>query len=111
MQVQQTNVSQISEAVSLTIQQATPESVCVTDQRIKLTPGQDFCDIEITRVKPSDHGTWNCLLNEIEEVSSDQEQISLEVRNCCVSLLRLQLISSDFIQPVLSIKSWLMSLT
>ena len=90
------------------IQQATPESVCVTDQRIKLTPGQDFCDIEITRVKPSDHGTWNCLLNEIEEVSSDQEQISLEVGNCCVSLLQLQSINIiRFYRTCIFYKKWI----
>ena len=62
------------------IQENSPETVCVIDPRIRLTGGPDYCDIEITRVTPSDYGTWDCLVNEIEEVSSDQAQIALEVK-------------------------------
>ena len=51
----------------------------MVDPRIRLMGGPNFCDIVITRVTPQDYGTWNCLVNEIEQVSSDQAQIALEV--------------------------------
>jgi len=61
------------------IQQQRPETVCVEDPRIRLTGGPNFCDVEISRVTPSDHGNWDCLVNEIQEVSSAQARIALEV--------------------------------
>ena len=61
--------------------------MCVIDPRIRLTGGPDYCDIEITRVTPSDYGTWDCLVNEIEEVSSDQAQIALEVYALITNIL------------------------
>ena len=65
--------------------------MCVIDPRIRLTGGPDYCDIEITRVTPSDYGTWDCLVNEIEEVSSDQAQIALEVSTISFLTIRFRL--------------------
>ena len=68
-------------SIQCAIQETNPETVCAVDPRIRLIGGSTFCDIVITRVSPSDYGKWDCLVNEIEQISSDQAQVALEVRN------------------------------
>ena len=66
--------------------------MCTVDPRIKLLGGSRFCDIEISRVSPNDYGEWDCLVNEIEAVSSDQGKVALEVcvfYNCEIKTINL----------------------
>ena len=53
--------------------------MCTIDQRIRLEGGPRNCDIIIDNVVPKDYGDWDCMVNEIVHVSSDQERIALEV--------------------------------
>ena len=53
--------------------------MCTEDQRIRLEGGSLNCDIVLTNARPEDYGEWDCLVNEIETVSSDHAKILLEV--------------------------------